>query len=233
MTSKDIYNNIEYDKTERYYVYLFCDPSKPFRFINGDYCTTYEPFYCGKGTKQRIFSLKRNKAVNDKINSMKKRGVDVYISYIGPFDEETAFIQEKYFVDYFGRRGISENGTLLNLKDGGNGGKNPSAETRERLRVSHLGQKPNSGSFKKGRVPWNKDIPATEEQKKKNSDAAKLTYENGRNTWNKDKKYKLGSRSHHAKPVVINGILYETLREAEEKTGISLYLIKKNYLKEK
>lgn len=45
----------------------------------------------------------------------------------------------------------------------GEANKNPSEETRKKMRESHIGQ-----------VPWNKGIPRTEEERKKMSEALKL-----------------------------------------------------------
>ncbi|CAB4127069.1 hypothetical protein UFOVP84_49 [uncultured Caudovirales phage] len=233
MTSKDIYTHDKtrkYDETEKYYVYFLCDPSKPGKNL-GDYYLPYEPFYCGKGTLSRINS-KKNKAVNDKITSMINKGVEVEYIQIGAFNEETAFDLEKYFVQYFGRRDTMDYGSLLNLRDGGDGGRNPSLETREKLRASHLGQLPNIGSFKKGQIPWNKGLKMSEECNKKNSESIKKTYENGRTIWNAGKSYRLGSKSSNSKSVIIDGTLYNSIIEASDNTGLSLYLIKKRYLKE-
>jgi hypothetical protein len=52
--------------------------------------------------------------------------------------------------------------TLTNRNDGGEGGHNPSAETRQKLSLA-----------KKGKIPWNKGIPPSEEQRKKLSIALK------------------------------------------------------------
>lgn len=233
MTSKDIYKHNKtrkYDETEKYFVYFLCDSSKPGKNL-GEYYLPYEPFYCGKGTESRIKS-KKNKAVNDKITSMINKCAEVKYIQIGTFNEETAFNLENYFVQYFGRRDTTKYGTLLNLRDGGDGGRNPSPETREKFRTSHLGQLPNSGSFKPGNVPWNKGLKMSEESNKKNSESIKKTYENGRTTWNAGKSYRLGQKTRNSKSITIDGILYNSIIEASDSTGLSVYLIKKRYLKE-
>lgn len=47
------------------------------------------------------------------------------------------------------------------------------AETLEKLRISHLGHKPPKTAFKKGMIPWNKGLKASKEFRKKLSLAHK------------------------------------------------------------
>ena len=65
-----------------YYVYIFLDPRKPGMFEYGQHSFNYEPFYVGKGCKNRIYdsmTLKdsrkcKNHFKRNKINKIKAEG---------------------------------------------------------------------------------------------------------------------------------------------------------------
>lgn len=220
---------MSFDQTEKYFVYFLCDPSRE-STTRSIFALNHEPFYCGKGTFSRIKS-KKSKAVNDKISSLKKKGLEPSYSWIGPFDEKTAFELEEFFVNTFKRRDLHEDGLLLNLQDGGRGGKSPSAESRKRMSDSHKGKSPGNKGKKGLQIAWNKNIAQSEETKHKISVAKKKAYAAGDvKIWNAGLKYRLGAKTSRSIPVTIDGITYPSLIEAEECTGISIYFIKKNYL---
>lgn len=216
---------MNFDSHEKYYVYFLCDPTRPLVGKSfGNYTMDFEPYYCGKGTLKRIKS-KKSKATQDKTNSLLLKNIEPYYTFIGPFDEELAFLIEEYFVDLIGRRDIKEGGLLLNLQNGGFGGKKPSIESRQKMSNSHKGKKPWNKGLKGAQVAWNKDIPQNEATKLKISNSCI-----GRDAWNKGLLNPLGEKHHNAKSVIINGVKYPTIRDASKDTGISIYLIKKRYL---
>jgi hypothetical protein len=64
------------------------------------------------------------------------------------------------------------------------------------------------------------------------SPSTKKSYKDGRTPWNAGKLYRLGPRTSNSKCVTIDGIPYNSIIEASDNTGLSVYLIKKRYLKE-
>jgi len=61
---------------KRYYIYVFLDDTKPGKYIYQDLEFDYEPFYIGKGTKDRIITSMCNRGTfkYSKIKSIKNRG---------------------------------------------------------------------------------------------------------------------------------------------------------------
>jgi len=133
-----------------FYVYAYCDPRKPSDFSSG-----FEPFYIGKGTKNRMFHhlqnrKNKNTAFTNKIKKIKSLGLEpIIIKVKDNLDETTAFALEKNLIKIFG---MFPDGSLCNMSEGGSGGR-PSEEAIEKIRNSLKGK------------------PLQEETKKKISDA--------------------------------------------------------------
>jgi len=136
-----------------FYIYIYLDPRKPGKFCYGRYRFDYEPFYVGKGQKRRcIVSQGRNRFLDRKIKKIGKIIVTIYKSNLA---EEKAFELEKRLIARIGRIDLKK-GPLCNLTDGGEGGSNPSKETRRLL-----------SDAKKGKSPGNKGKHLSEETKQK------------------------------------------------------------------
>lgn len=84
------------------------------------------PYYVGKGSGKRAFDGRRKGIPKDRSR--------IKVQYW--IDEETAFAYERYLIDFYGRKDLGT-GCLCNLSDGGDGLKNPSAETRRKLTELH------------------------------------------------------------------------------------------------
>lgn len=100
--------------------------------------TTGEPFYVGKGKGYRAQDKNnRNKFWH---NIVKKHGYDIVILKDN-IDEVTAFILEEYWIKFIGRRDLN-NGTLVNMSDGGDGeaGKVLSIEHKAKIAKAHEGK---------------------------------------------------------------------------------------------
>lgn len=204
------------DNTERYFVYFLCDPRKNTEYTFGNYSLLNEPYYCGKGTASRVYG-KKNKKTQDKTNKILSLGHEPIYVQIGPFDENTAFALEEYFVNLIGRHDLAQ-GPLFNLQDGGFGGSRPSEESKQKMSDSHKGK------------TW-EDIMGYDAATARRANLSKRMVENninraGHQAWNLGKTYTLGARSQHSISVEIDGILYESIKEAELKTGISRYKIR-------
>ncbi len=109
------------------------------------------PYYVGKGCGNRAFY--RRKKMWPKPPADVRRIVVNYWT-----DEETAFAYERYFIDFYGREDLGT-GCLRNMSDGGDGLKNPSAETIRRLSVSHTN--PSDEVREKMRRAWREPTVAT------------------------------------------------------------------------
>lgn len=95
-----------------FYTYIYRDPSRQ-----------NEPFYVGKGTKDRAFShLKRKDRhpMTHRVQKMLREGVQPDIEIIPAIDEKHAFFMEECCIQVIGRRDLGK-GPLLNLTDGGEG----------------------------------------------------------------------------------------------------------------
>lgn len=126
-----------------YYVYALLDKSKPGKFIYGDLVLNYEPFYIGKGSKNRLNHTKvlyNNKKTfkYNKIKSLKNNGFEILsIKIYDNLTECESFSEEKRLISIIGRRDLGI-GPLTNLTDGGDGRVNiiVSEETKNKLRIS-------------------------------------------------------------------------------------------------
>jgi hypothetical protein len=122
----DIYEDIEDDKNQLYYVYAHCDPMFGLRAgVNGKitFAATlglnYQPFYIGKGTGNRAYDLNRNEShrkIRQKIEMMQK-SIDVKIIKDGLTKIEALSIESK-LIDIFGIKSLG--GWLINLDEGHN-----------------------------------------------------------------------------------------------------------------
>lgn len=110
-----------------YYVYCYLDPRHEEEFTYGDLHFNFEPFYVGKGSKNRIlhhikeWCLKRdtNKKKVNKILSIQKEGLNpIQIKLYEDLTEEESLEKERQIVSSIGRMDNHE-GPLTNLTDGG------------------------------------------------------------------------------------------------------------------
>ena len=123
------------------------------------------PFYVGKGKGKRIndhgTTRGRLKEVNAVLARLKASGETCLRAIVrGGLTENEAFEAERDLIAQIGR---APNGPLVNCNDGGWGGRNPSASTRERIRRARVAQEPPSREhmveMNRRRGPW------TDEQK--------------------------------------------------------------------
>lgn len=151
------------------YVYIYLNPLKPGVYKYGEYLFEYEPFYVGKGIKQRFLSHVCesdekciNKLKHNVINKIKKNNFDLK-DYIFKLHEEitdsVACEKEIELIKLIGRRD-KKLGPLTNLTDGGEGASGRflseeakqkissarkkakmSDETKQKIRDANLGKK--------------------------------------------------------------------------------------------
>lgn len=130
-----------------YYVYFLVDPEKN------------QVFYVGKGRKNRAYShlkgVKSSKRVQDKIKSIRLRGLEPSITFHQVnLTEKLAYEIEKEMILHYGRKGIDENGVLMNICEDN---KPPvrrfqTQSTRDKISKNMKGKN-------KGKIPWNKGKP--------------------------------------------------------------------------
>ncbi len=119
------------------YIYRYTDPARN------------EVIYIGQGSKtidfRRAFShLKRKDKhpFTQRLQKMAREGVQPIIEIlIEGIDKELADLIETEAIDKYGRKDLGK-GPLLNLTNGGEGrnGSKASIETREKMRIAHLGK---------------------------------------------------------------------------------------------
>jgi len=117
-----------------FYIYVYLDTRKPGKFIYGDYCFLYEPFYVGKGKGKRLMIISnRSYYFKNKINKIKVSGLELLVLKLKEnLNEEESFILESELIKLIGRKDLNE-GSLINFTDGGEGASGciPSEETRK------------------------------------------------------------------------------------------------------
>ncbi len=135
-------------KKEEYYVYIYLDHRKPGWFTYGNLKFVFEPFYVGKGYKNRMNDHRREntelrkKYIFNKINKIfVETGKEpISFKYQENMLEQSAYDLKEEIVDLIGRKNLNR-GPLINLVDGGN---------KRRTPVLTEKQKNHSGKFKKG-----------------------------------------------------------------------------------
>jgi len=114
-----------------YYVYVYLDSRKKGSYSYGDFHFDYEPFYVGKGVKDRYLShLKiakgtrkgKNNKVITKIKSILDDGFEpVILKVIENLSKDNYGLQEVSLIKLIGKS-CNESGPLLNITDGDHGG---------------------------------------------------------------------------------------------------------------
>ena len=169
-----------------YYVYVYLDPRKSGDYIYDELKFDYEPFYVGKGKKDRDiihltkcrYSKSGSYIFYDKLNKLLNLDIKPIILRIKEFDiEEESLLFEKVVISKIGRM---ENGPLVNLTDGGIGGDTFSSLSEEKKKIK-------LERMSKSMLGKNKGKKCSEEQKlyykelytgKKNPEAFKKYREN-------------------------------------------------------
>jgi hypothetical protein len=130
-----------------YYVYFLVDPEKN------------QVFYVGKGRKNRAYShlkgVKSSKRVQDKIKSIRLRGLEPSITFHQVnLTEKLAYEIEKEMILHYGRKGIDENGVLMNICEDNRPPvrRFQTQSTRDKISKNMKGKN-------KGKIPWNKGKP--------------------------------------------------------------------------
>ena len=139
------------------------------------------PYYIGKGTGRRAYQKNHNVSVPLKYNI---RILETNLSNIG------ALALERFYIRWYGRLN-NNTGILENLTDGGEStfGWIPTEETKNKIRQKAIGRvssmkgkksgyqhtqesKKRMSESRKGRIPWNKGVSLSPEQRQKISDTS-------------------------------------------------------------
>lgn len=101
-------------------------------------------FYVGKGTEKRAFNLRRQNKHHT--NIVRKYGIEnIIVGWVECEDHEEAFELEKHLIATCREIGIK----LCNRTDGGDGTRNPCAETRAKIGAAHKGKVMSSATREK------------------------------------------------------------------------------------
>lgn len=123
----------------KFYVYAYLDPRKHGEFQYKGFTTEYEPFYIGKGSRDRCrihlhktnMKCQYNIFLNNKINKIRREtGEDpIIIKLWENLPEKDAFTREVDAIADVGRKG---KGPLTNIYEGGEGS-SKSEETKRKI----------------------------------------------------------------------------------------------------
>ena len=96
-----------------YYIYIYLDPRKSGKYIYGDYCFLYEPFYVGKGKGRRLGKISgRSKYFKNKIDRIKEAGLKpIIIKIKNNISEKKSFILESELIKSIGRKDLNKRTT--------------------------------------------------------------------------------------------------------------------------
>jgi hypothetical protein len=129
------------NKENRFYVYAFLDPRKPGKYEYKNICFLYEPFYIGKGTRNRIkmHLLKSRLNISTPKNNKIKKLLSLNLNPIEQIlsnnikNKDALRIEEK-LIKIIGRKDINK-GVLTNITNGGEGqdGRIVSRNTRKKI----------------------------------------------------------------------------------------------------
>lgn len=224
-----------------FYVYQYIDPRNDL------------PFYIGKGTNDRkLDHLKETveSTINirkyNKIQSIKTDGYEPIIQEIAIFEnEEDAYALENQLIQKYGRKGIEENGILMNLTLGSNppshkGKKWWNNGITQKLSIECPGQDWKLGTLKKGTTWWTNgvdDVLSSESPGKEWQTGRQKTKENipwnkgvkgAQVPWNKGKK---GIKGHKCSEE--NKKLYRELYKGKTRTNNDKEKMKEGWKKVK
>lgn len=170
----------------KYYVYVYLDQRKPGTWGFDDKNFEFQPFYVGKGIKNRIaqhlmpFMLNKKSVKSSVIKSIIRETGEMPIHFrlFENLGENEAIEIEKKIIAHFGRRDIGT-GILANGTDGGDGSSNMSESSKKRInknRRKNIYQYDLSGNFIK---KWNSITEVGEELGIKESNISTSIKRNG------------------------------------------------------
>ena len=207
------------NKENKFYVYALLDPRKPGEYKYGQYVFEYEPFYIGKGARDRMYQHS-TEAYNErdikkgykshkcnKIRKIKRKtGRDPIVIKVQNYtSEDSAFKYEKKLIILIGRQDLKR-GPLTNRTNGGDGVRGFIMDVNHRRRLSEA---------KKGEKNPNHRNNTTEEQKRKLREL--MTGNNNSNyglTRSKQVKKKMCINNPMNRPVKINDKIFISVSDA-------------------
>lgn len=132
--------------SNRFYVYIYLDPRKPGEYNYGEFEFDHEPFYVGKGRRDRyLLSYSRSDFCQNKIEKIRRelKKEPIVIKVKESLFEDDAFALEIQLIGAIGRKYIGE-GVLCNHTCGGEGasGNMHTEETKAKLKDIHKNRLP-------------------------------------------------------------------------------------------
>ena len=105
---------------EKYYIYVYLDPTRPGLYDYSDFKFGYEPFYVGKGADNRInhYLYSTNKSIKEKVKRIRSFGYEpVSMKIIENLNDWNALKIEDLVIEKIGRLDLLQ-GPLLNKNKG-------------------------------------------------------------------------------------------------------------------
>ena len=180
-----------------YYVYAYLDPRKPISLVVDTLTFNFEPFYIGKGKKDRLTAhLTDTRSGNflkrQKIERIKLAGYDpIIVKLVEHLSEDNALALEKRLIRVIGTKwSIKEipSGPLCNMTSGGDG-YSLSEEQKQKLRDQNSGERnkmfgrSHSESARHLISEYRKKFKHTEETKTKYRESRKNGNNNNARRW--------------------------------------------------
>lgn len=131
-------------KKNRFYIYVYLDQRKPGKWYYGDEVFDFQPFYVGKGTKNReiqhlcpyMLSCKTHKSSTIKSIIKDTGQLPIHYRIHENISQQDATDIEIDIIKQFGRRDLGT-GILCNHTDGGDGANNLSEESKRFIGKTH------------------------------------------------------------------------------------------------
>jgi len=185
-----------------YYTYLYLDPRKNgnYKYYHDDeiFIFNNEPFYIGKGKNNRdkhhLYLANNenthNKYLTSKIKKILKTNQSpIIFRFKDKVNETEALNYEKKLIKSIGRKDLGL-GPLCNHTDGGESNSN---------KIITLKARTHKGVFKKGQIPWNKNLKGYKIHTQETKQNTSLRFKNKKRS--EQEKLKI-SRSHNGKSIL-------------------------------
>ena len=207
-----------------FYTYIYRDPSR----LNAKGFP--EEIYVGKGKKRRAYDHLKRTGMHpfvQRLQFMKKNDIEPQIEIIPAIDESHAYFMEECLIQIIGRKDLGL-GSLLNLTDGGEG---PAGYKHTESHKIHMSKKTIGKRYSLGCIRTQEFKDNLKEYAIANNVRPGLPKtEQARNNYDKSL-FQKGQKPHNFgkfKPVIINNVIFNSVKEAAQVLNINISTIYSN-----